>query len=163
MHSRTIDVVSGPGERALPPLPSLSFERQVQSGLNLVLPLKNPAQMPALLRTVGAVMDDVHAALEGLHYPHFARFLPLPDGSALLVITTYDGQLRSYLMDFVAVMGDVFTTILGFVKDAPPLPVQEHPEQFLSFVGAHDMKQAGVWSAYPDLTLLDIRRQARGR
>ncbi len=90
---------------------------------------------------------------------HFARFLPTPDFSQLQTITTYDGGLSSYTMDFVAVLGDVFTAVLRYIRDAPPLPVQRHPRQFLEFVRAHNMP-IGVWSAYPDLTVLEIQRAA---
>jgi hypothetical protein len=163
---RTIDVSENPtGVATIPahPIESISLERQVQNGLNLILPLKNPAQMPALVATIASVMDDVHSALAGLHYPHFARFLPIPDGSALTVITSYDGELDSYIMDFVAVMGDIFTTMLQFMKGAPPLPVHRFPNEFLAYLKAHNVSQAGVWSAYPDLTLLDILKAAGGR
>ena len=81
----------------------LSLESQVQNALNLALTLKTRAQMPALLATIDAAKDQIHAALTGLHYVHFARFLPTPDFSALQVVTSYDGDLESYLMDFVRV------------------------------------------------------------
>jgi hypothetical protein len=105
-----------------PALADLSLEGQVQSGLNLFLHLKSPAQMPALLAAIAAHQDDVNAAHEGLHYVHFARFLPSLDGSTLMVITVFDGPARTkddpastrvdpavfgfamknYIMDFVA-------------------------------------------------------------
>jgi hypothetical protein len=143
--------------------PSLSFglERQVQNALNLYLPLKNPAQMPALLALLQASADDVHEALSSLHYVHFARFLPSIDGSLLWVITAYDGGLESYIMDFVAVLGDAFTEILQFVAGAPPLPVQRYASEFTQFVISHNLEQVGVWSAYPEITVIDILRGAR--
>lgn len=128
----------------------------VMQGLNLFLRLKSPAQMPALLATVAAQMTTVRAALGGLHYVHFARFLPTPDGSMLLVITEFDGDLRSYIMDFVAVMGDVFTAILEFVAGAPPLPVQAFPDAFWQFIQANNLAQAQPWSAYGRSTVIDI-------
>ncbi|MBI4519236.1 MAG: hypothetical protein HY701_00240 [Gemmatimonadetes bacterium] len=134
----------------------LSLTDQVQTGLNLFLPLKNPTQMAALLETINASSAAVHAALESLHYVHFARFLPAPDGSALLVITEFDGDLESYLMDFVAVLGDIFTQILMFVKDAPRLPVNRYPQDFVAFVKAHDDERFQPWSAYPSMTVIDI-------
>jgi hypothetical protein len=141
--------------------PSLSLEGQVQNGLNLFLPLKNPAQMPALLALVSSVQNEVHDALRSLHYVHFARFLPSLDGSVLMVITTYDGGLESYVMDFVGVLGDVFTAILQFIAGAPPLPVQRYAREFTEFIVSHNVGQAGVWSAYPDVTVIDILRTGR--
>jgi hypothetical protein len=140
---------------------SLSLEHQVQNGLNLILPLKNPAQMPALMAAIAAVKPRVYQALTDLHYIHFARFLPMPDGTSLLVVTSYDGDLDSYIMDFVAVLGDVFTEILTYVRNAPPLPVTAYPVEFVQFVEANNVSLAGVWSAYPDLTLIDILTATR--
>ncbi len=144
------------------PLPGvdLSLEQQVQNALNLYLPMKNPTQMPALLAMLHAARDTTYATLQSLHYVHFARFLPMPDGSALWVITEYDGGLENYVMDFVAVLGDAFNTILQFVRGAPPLPVQRHPREFVTFVSGHNIP-APVWSAYPSATVIDILRTAR--
>lgn len=141
---------------------NLSLEGQVQHGLNLFLPLKNPRQMPALLALLQANAPGVHEALASLHYVHFARFLPSPDGSVLMVITSYDGGLESYIMDFVAVLGDAFTQILQFIAGAPPLPVQRYSREFTQFIMQHNMGQVGVWSAYPDTTVIDILTAARG-
>jgi len=139
----------------------LSLERQVQNGFNLILPLKNPAQMPALLAAIAVAKPHVYQVLIDLHYIHFARFLPLPDGSALQVITSYDGELDPYIMDFVALLGDVFDEILSYVRDAPPLPVTAYPVEFVQFVHAHNVALASVWSATPDLTLIDILTATR--
>jgi hypothetical protein len=133
---------------------------QVQHGLNLFLPLKAPVQMPALLALIQGAKPEVFKQLALLDYVHFARFLPSPDGSVLWVITTFDGDLEPYIMDFVGTIGDVFTEILFFIKGAPRLPVQRYPREFVAFVNAHNIPQADVWSAYPDLTVLDIRAQA---
>jgi hypothetical protein len=144
-----------------PPALDLSLEGQVQNALNLYLPLKNPTQMPALLATLQAASSEVNQALRSLHYVHFARFLPMPDGSALWVITEYDGGLENYIMDFVAVLGDVFTALLQFVRGASPLPVQRHPREFVEFVAQHNLSQVHAWSAYPAVTVIDILQTAR--
>ena len=133
---------------------------QVQHGLNLFLPLKSPVQMPALLALIAGAKPEVFKQLALLDYVHFARFLPSPDGSILWVITTFDGALAPYLMDFVGAIGDVFTAALYYIKGAPPLPVQRFPREFVEFVNAHNIPQADVWSAYPDLTVIDIHAQA---
>jgi hypothetical protein len=152
---------------------SLSIVGQVHCGLNLFLPLKNRTQMPALMATVLAVQSNVTAALRDLHYVHFARFLPALDGSALMVITVFDGapvvaddansyndSMKSYLMDFVAVIGDEFTAILDFVEGAPRLPVKRYPREFVQFVIDHNL-QINPFSAYPEMTVIDVIR-ARG-
>ena len=164
MLLRPIDTRPEPVPSTAPSEPSLIFslEGQVQNALNLFLPLKNPVQMPALLALLNSAADEVHRALASLHYVHFARFLPSTDGSVLMVITAYDGGLQSYIMDFVAVLGDVFTDILQFVAGAPPLPVQRYAREFTQFIVDHNLGQVGVWSAYPDITVIDILSGARG-
>lgn len=151
---------------AVPPAPppakgpvNLSLEGQVQKGLSLFLPLKSPAQMPAVQAILGmdSTQKKVHDALAGLDYVHFARFMPAPDLSALWVITEFDGGLQSYIMDFVAVLGDVFTEILQFVQGAPRLPVSRYPRDFVDFIDKHNL-DVPIWAAYPDTTVIDVLR-----
>jgi hypothetical protein len=153
---RRAPVPHGPAE---PPSPDL--RDQVQNALNLYLPLKTPAQAPALKAALVRTHPVVEAALKDLRYVHFARFLAAPDGSALWVITTYDGGLHSYVMDFVAVLGDVFTELLQFVKDAPRLPVQKYPRDFVAYIDKQN-KPSGVWSAYPEATAIDVLQGTQG-
>ena len=149
---------------------SISVVENAQAGLNLHLPLKTPMQMPALAAAIEEVRPKTVEALESLHYVHFARFLPSWDYSALWVITVFDGaydveddpdayndSMKSYVMDFVATMGDVFTAILEFVKDAPRLPVNEYPREFVQFVIDNNRANVNPWSAYPDMTVIDIQ------
>jgi hypothetical protein len=150
-----------PRARPEPPLPSLVG--QVQHGLNLYLPLKSPAQMPALGAAINRLKETtIFPALARLNYVHFARFVPAPDGSALWVITTFDGELEPYIMDFVGEVGDVFTELLHFIYGAPRLPVHKYPRDFVAFIEAHNVQLGGdVWSAYRELTVLDIHALAR--
>lgn len=129
---------------------------QVQSGLNLSLTLKNPSQMRSLLAAIARLEPVVRDALESLHYVHFARFLPTRDGSQLFVITSYDGDLKTYIMDFVAVLGDVFTIILEYMRDAPRLPVKDYPGEFWAYVQKNNALHVPLWSAYPDMTVIEI-------
>jgi hypothetical protein len=145
-----------PAARGFPP----SLVGQVQRGLNLFLPLKSPALMPALGEALDALKKPkIFPALAKLHYVHFARFVPAPDSSALWVITTFDGELEPYIMDFVGEVGEVFTELLQFVYGAPRLPVQKYPQDFVNFIKSHNVTTGGdVWSAYPELTVLDIQK-----
>ena len=152
MHSRANPQSVRQGTTPVQPRPA-----QVQTGLNLFLDLKNPAQMPALLGTIEKMQPTIRRALAELHYVHFARFLPTRDFSSLLVITEFDGELKPYIMDFVAVLGEVFTAILQFVKDAPRLPVNQYPEDFWQFVKKNNVEQVQPWSAYKHMTVLDIK------
>ena len=140
---------------------------QVSHGLNLVLRLRDPLQMPYLLLEIAKRQQQVGEALDELNFVHFARFLPTRSGSALQVITEFDGELEPYAMDFAIAIGDIFTVILSFVVDRPPLPVKDHPDEFWAFIKRNNrVSIAGislpeesyypVYSAYPKMTVLDI-------
>jgi hypothetical protein len=132
--------------------------RPVQHGLNLWLPLKDPSQMPALLGFIQSAKEErIFPRLRDLQDVHFARFLPSHDFTTLWVITTYDGALDDYILDFVAVIGDIFTEALQYIADAPRLPVDRYARDFVAYVKKHNI-DTGVWSAYPNATVLDIQR-----
>ena len=131
--------------------------RPVQHGLSLELPLKDPSQMPALLGLINQVKDTlVFPRLFELRDVHSARFVPSGDGSTLWVITTYDGRLADYILDFVGVIGDVFTEMLQYIADPPPLPVSRFTREFVAFITAHN-RDIGMWSAYPGTSVIDIQ------
>ena len=49
--------------------------------------------------------------------------------------------------------------LLQFIQDAPRLPVQRYPQDFVNFIKTHNVTLGGdVWSAYPEQTVLDIHR-----
>jgi hypothetical protein len=129
--------------------------RPIQRGLTLYLRLRNPLHMPVLLAAIAERQPAIAGALQRLNYVHFARFVPVPDNSALFVITVYDHDLATYAEDFARELDEPFSAILSFVQDAPPLPVGQHMDRFVEFVQRHDMP-IPVFSAYPDMTVLEI-------
>jgi hypothetical protein len=138
---------------------SITLENHVQQPLNLWLPLKSPGQAKALGAFLAANRDGFHQGVLGLRYVHFARFLMAPDGSHLLVITAFDGDFESYLMDFVATMAPLFTGVMQFIAGAPPLPVEKFPIEFMKFIKANN-GIGGIIPAYPQLTTLEILRNS---
>lgn len=101
-----------------------------------------PARLAATLAQIGTV--------------HFARFVFLGE-THLAVITTYDGKFDDYILAFTEKIGDVFDAILKHVKNAPPLPVKQHPAEFLKYVEKYDLKCVPpFYSAYPNLPVRKI-------
>ncbi len=149
-------------------------EPPVIRGLNLALKLADPAKLPLMLWDVVAAQPKIDLAMRELSFLHFARFVPSWDGTALMVITEFDGPLEDYVLDFAIVIGDVFDTLLRYVENPPPLPVREHPSDFLRFVRLWNRVPYGprradgspsllpgrfdfpIYQAYPDKTVLDI-------
>lgn len=169
--ARATAIVGGGGSMIDSPDVRAGIAQTIHLGLNLHLPLKNPTQMRALLAFTRSQQQEIRTALRDLHYVHFAHFLPAMDFSALWVITVFDGALtskkvdpeeyedsmRAYITDFAATLGDVFTGILDFVKDAPRLPISEYVPDFVDFVLAHDVPNVEPWSAYESRTVIDIQ------
>ncbi|MGJ7541257.1 cytochrome P450 [Variovorax sp. LT1R16] len=127
--------------------------------------------MARLLVEIRLRHAEISLALSELGFIHFARFLPLPDQSALLVITEFDGPLEPYVMDFAIQLGDVFSLILSHVDGYTALPVKDHPDEFWKFIQRNNRvcvpglpipEDYPLFSAYPQRTVLEItgpRRQ----
>ncbi|BEP77605.1 hypothetical protein GmRootV59_54430 (plasmid) [Variovorax sp. V59] len=146
--------------------------RQVSHGLNLVLELDpTPNRLPLLLWDIVLAQDKIKQALEDLSFVHYARFVPSWDGQALMVTTEFDGPLDPYVLDFVIALGEVFDTLLSYVKTRPTMPVREHPEEFLAWVRQWNRVpyylrtdltlfpegfDYPLYSAYPSKTVTDI-------
>jgi hypothetical protein len=134
----------------------------VQNPLTLVMTAKSSQDYAALQQIINEIQslppdkNPITTALTNLANVHFARFVFL-DNNQLAVITTYDGDFVSYINDFINEIGEVFNTLLQHVADSPPLPVQDHRQEFLTFVQAHDLRcVAPFYTAYPERTVLNI-------
>ncbi len=139
----------------------------VQKPLTLVMPVR-PEAREALraevdrLQALPREQNPVITALDAIGTVHFARFVFLDD-ERLAVITTNDGDFARYLLDFVDHLGPLFDMLLRHMVDPPPLPVQQHPEEFLAYVNRHDLGCVGTfYSAYPTRPVLDIRADDAG-
>jgi hypothetical protein len=142
----------------------------IQNPLTLVMKAKSPEDFAALKQTVEDLQalppdkNPVTVALNKLGTVHFARFAFLDTEQQLAVITAYDGDFEKYINEFVNVIGDVFNELLSFVENAPPLPVQTYRKEFLEYCRTYDLRCVGqFYSAYPDLTVLDILDMASAR
>jgi hypothetical protein len=125
------------------------------------MPITSQAHADKLRETIEGLAalpgNPLAAALDGLHNVHFARFVLLENDTRLAVITSYDGDLETYIMEFIDAIGDVFNKLLAAVSDAPPTPVQEHRDEFVRYVMKNDVPSVGsFYSAYPDLAVNDI-------
>ncbi len=145
---------------------------QISHGLNLVLKLKDVADMGQVLLLIAQKQRKIHAGLGELNFVHFARFLPTHDNTALQVITEFDGPLAPYVLDFIIEIGDVFDLLLGFTQGtASIVPIADHPAEFLAFVKTNNtvtvpssdpvsdpvlVEDWPVYAAYPEQTTLDI-------
>lgn len=144
------------------PIPVPAAEPMVSSALTLVMDIKDKANFEQLkkkltdMQNLPPAQNPSRVALDRLGLVHFARFVFIGEDK-VAVITAFDGSFERYVGAFVKELGPVFDTLLQHVKDAPKLPVQEHQDEFLKYVQAHDLKIIGpFYSAYPQLTTQDI-------
>jgi hypothetical protein len=144
-----------------------SASRQVQSPLTLVMKIKSPADYQALrlrLDQIQSLPPDQNrstVALTNIKTVHFARFVFLENNTRLAVITSFDGDFKKYVMDFVDKLGEIFDFFLTHMEGAPPLPVKTHPDEFLQYVMANDVPCVGpFFSAYPTLPVIKILQLA---
>jgi hypothetical protein len=140
----------------------LPADNQVQNPLTLVMTIRSTDDHRILQSKLGDLQslprdrNPVIAALDKIATVHFARFVFI-DETRLAVITTYDGDFDAYINEFVDNVGDVFNDLLQHMDDAPPLPVQQHRQEFLDYVLRNDLRcLPPFYSAYPERTVLDI-------
>lgn len=132
--------------------------KPVQNALNLIATIKSPEDqiaLQALLEQSGEINTRILTAVGTVH---FARFVFLANNTQLALFTDYDHDLDSYVLDFIKVAHDLFNALLVHIADAPPLPVQEHPNEFVKWVHDHDAPSVAgyFFSAYPNLTVPDV-------
>lgn len=135
--------------------------------LTLILPIKSQQNFEELKGLFEKMQDDesnpVFTALNTIKTVHFARFVFLDtetDNPKLLVATTYDGDEDDYFDDFLAspTAVPVFNQILCHIKDAPPLPVNEHKDDFKKYLREENGRLPAMlfYSAYPNKTVENI-------
>jgi hypothetical protein len=123
---------------------------------------KGEKQIRALLGKAG---PDVIQAIHRLGFVHFARFVFFPskelraEGEDLkfAIITTYDFEFKDYMDVFIEVLGPVFDAMLPLMKNSPPIPVRVHRKEFIDYVLAISHVEEIFYSAYPNLTVQNIR------
>lgn len=139
--------------------------------LSLFMPVLPNTKMLSIVEALASSQKQIDTALASIGTVHFARFELLdtskpnliPDMSkvnqpsstlVIAVITEYDGSFNAYIGDFVAQLGDVFDTLLGFVVGGAALvPVANNLTAFEAFISINDASQHSpnntLYAAYP--------------
>jgi hypothetical protein len=131
----------------------------MQNTLCLVLTLKSPADYDALVAILPIVKGQVDNSFAQVKTVHFARVVFLDDNTKVAVITEFDGDFDKYVQDFAQTVGPVFDTLFQHTVEAPPLPVEDPQNQqaFVDFSKKYNITPAYFYSAYPDLTVINIQ------
>ncbi len=120
---------------------SMNPSDNIQVAMNLVMPLADasPVGRALMIQTLAGAVEEVIAGLNNTGIVHFARFTII-DGN-LCMLSMYDGDFSNYIRDFIYNIGAAFDALLVYIKDHPRLPVEDHPDEFIDWVNAHDALQ----------------------
>jgi hypothetical protein len=169
---------------ALPPEPSPVDEERLdevvrredahaQNPMTHLVPVKSGPLRAVALRIALATIDLLgrHIYNQGrlgeVTSIHFARWALLPD-RRLLFFSNYDGSWENYLGDFVDKQSKGLTAIWSNTEGFPAarwlvLDGASDEERFKLWVRRHQVPTQVWFSAYPDLSLPDVLRNARLR
>jgi hypothetical protein len=120
---------------------SLAISDNVQRPMNLVMPLRYPvtAARGRATETLTRATDEILVGLNNVGTVHFARFAIVR--GALCMFSVYDGDFEGYIRDFISSIGTSFDKVMDLVKDPPRTPCAEHVDEFIAWVGDHDILQ----------------------
>jgi len=137
----------------------------MQNTLTLVLTIKSPADYDALTTLLPLLKGQMDKAFSTLNIVHFARVVFLDNNTKVAVITEFDGDFSTYVQDFAENLGQVFDALFEHTVEAPPLPVEDphNIQAFIDFSQKYNVSVAYFYSAYPDLTVLNILDLAKGK
>jgi hypothetical protein len=109
-----------------------------------------------------------NGSLTGVKTIHFARWVFLDDRRRMIFASSYDGSLESYMDDFINQvwwgLNAVFSNGVGFPKTSwLVLGGSQHEQEFKDFLRRHEVLTQVWYSAYSDLTALNIDNNAQIR
>ena len=111
-----------------------------------------------VLKLVGPALlgEKGHKASDAIGTLHVAHFVPFEDNH-LGFFTVYDGSVEKYFQDFADKTSFTFDTLFPNVIGAPPTPVAKNAQAFLEWGIENNYPAIGFYSAYPGLSVQDIR------
>ena len=144
------------------PLTYHRFELLRHSPLLLVMDLKAPAQQHAQkVRGLLRLQPPLRRALQDSGHVHFASFLLLENDTRLAMFAFIDQDINDHLPHLAHDLGPVLEPLLPHIRQAPPLPVKDHPWEFGEWLRRVNLAPVGdyVFSAYPNASLAMIQHQ----
>ena len=87
---------------------------------------------------------------------HYSYWVPF-DNDHMGFFTVYDGDFKPYVQDFADKSTVVFDTVFPHIVGAPPISVAKNPQPFYQWALKENNPAIGFYSAYPGLSVQDIR------
>jgi hypothetical protein len=130
-----------------------------QNHFTLSFPLKAPADAKALAEQLPPLMPGLFPVLDTIGTIYSSRFTIL-DEKALIFIGDFDGEFGQLISELAKHAGPVFDAILPHVENPPPMPVTDNVDAFSEWTAGHLLRAATLFSAYPDVTVKEIKALA---
>ena len=92
-------------------------------------------------------------AVGTLHVAHFVPF----EHNRVGFFTVFDGDMEKYIQDFADKTSFTFNALFPHVDGAPPTPVEKNAQAFYQWGLDNNYPPIGFYSAYPGLSVQDIR------
>jgi hypothetical protein len=117
------------------------------------------ADAKALAEQLPPSMPGLFQAADTIGTIHSSRFTIL-DEKTLLFLGDFDGQFGELMADLAKLAGPVFDAIFQHVDDPPATPVANNANAFVEWTAKHLLQAATLFSAYPDVTVKEIKALA---
>jgi hypothetical protein len=157
--SVSLDNCAGSEDPAYKDNPAYREDVVAQNQLTLLTAIQ-----PGRADRVSAVMAAIDAYAKHLSPPgsligvstiHFVRWTIIDNGRRLLMISDYDGSWESYIDEFAEMILSGLDAIWTTAEAYPPDGARDVPA-FKRFLRRHQIPAEVFFSAYPDITVLNI-------
>ena len=130
-----------------------------QSHFTLSFPLKFPADAKAVAELLPPMMPALFQAADTIGKIHYSRFTVLSE-TTLLFLGDFDGEFGQLMDQLARHSGPVFDAVFQHVDNPPPTPVADNVDAFVKWAEAHLLNPATIFSAYPGVTVSEIKAMA---
>ncbi|QJW85663.1 hypothetical protein HK414_27850 [Ramlibacter terrae] len=126
---------------------------RVQQPLIVVMPVRAPVAENAerLRRIIRAAAPRIEYLLADSGIVHVAWFEFMEHDTQLALRTVYDGDFDTYIQHFALTAGELFDQLFSCIEGGPPMPVAEHPNEFVETIRRFNRSPLGgyFYCAYP--------------
>lgn len=130
-----------------------------QNHFTISFPLKSAADAKALPEELSSLMPALFQAEDAIGTIHYSRFTVLNERT-LLFLGDFDGEFGQLFTELAKHAGPVFDAVFRHVDSRPPTSVAENAGPFVEWTAEHLLRPATLFSAYPDVTVKEIKALA---
>ena len=128
-----------------------------QGTLLTYMSFKSRVQAYAVKLVAAALVGDKgHKASDSIGTLHVAHFVPF-EHNHIGFFTVFDGDMEKYFQDFADKTSFVFNALFPRVVGGAPTPVEKNAQEFYQWGLENNYPAIGFYSAYPGLSVQDIK------